>query len=524
MLSYTAYSEYIENRMAKLYTAVLLPEKGGKFPVIVRRTPYIDAFENYTDADYESEALGEHKNWLKRGYAVVIQHCRGRGKSSGDCVPYINEREDSRSLYDWIRKQNFYNGEIFLWGSSYPCSVHYTAAPYGDDIKGAYFGVQDTERYNICYRNGFFKKALHGNWYTTMYKAKLKPQKNYTMKTFDMLPLSDFTKTVFGESIADFDDMLKAPKRDDPFWNTRAGGSDARGATDNINFPVLFNDGFYDIYTGGMFDMWNSMSKESKARSAFIVSPYDHGDSCDAANSIVFPNGKREEAFGAEYDLDWFDYLRGVREKSPVEQGKVTYYRLFENKWAADDFSSGEEKLNLVLGKETATYTYNPFDPPSFRGGLSAAFGGAMFQDKPYSRYDIVSVYTEPFEKDVFVKGKMSARLTVSSDAEDTCFYVRVSLTKEQGDYGLRDDITSLCHQLGDYTPNSEVTLDFNFDEHAFLIKKGERLRIDIASADNDHYVRHTNNKGLFSEQTTAKIAHNTVCLSKSVLTLPTEK
>ena len=64
---------------------------------------------------------------------------------------------------------------------------------------------------------------------------------------------------------------------------------------------------------------------------------------------------------------------------------------------------------------------------------------------------------------------------------------------------------------------------DFDFDEHAFLIKKGERLRVDIASADNEHYVRHTNQKGLYSEQTTAKIARNTVCLDKSTLTLPIE-
>ena len=68
----------------------------------------------------------------------------------------------------------------------------------------------------------------------------------------------------------------------------------------------------------------------------------------------------------------------------------------------------------------------------------------------------------------------MSARLNVKSDCEDTCFYVRVSIEKEQGDYGLRDDITSLCYQLGDYKPNTVAEVDFDFDEHAFLIKKGE--------------------------------------------------
>ena len=115
----------------------------------------------------------------------------------------------------------------------------------------------------------------------------------------------------------------------------------------------------------------------------------------------------------------------------------------------------------------------------------------------------------------------MSARLSVKSDCEDTCFYVRVSIEKEKGDYGLRDDISSLCYQLGEYKPGSGVELNFEFDEHAFLIEKGERLRIEISSSDNEHYVRHTNQKGLYSEQTTAKIDHNTVYLHDSYLRLP---
>ena len=182
------------------------------------------------------------------------------------------------------------------------------------------------------------------------------------------------------------------------------------------------------------------------------------------------------------------------------------------------------ETMQLTLGKEAVTYLYNPYDAPGFQGGLSCNFGGTVFQNPPNSRSDILSIYTEPFAKDTFVKGKMSASLRVASDCEDTGFYVRISLEKEQGDYGLRDDITSLVYQLGDYTPGSQVDLKFTFDEHAFLIQKGERLRIDIASADDEHYVNHTNQKGLYSEQTMAKVARNTVYLQESKLMLPVEQ
>ena len=118
----------------------------------------------------------------------------------------------------------------------------------------------------------------------------------------------------------------------------------------------------------------------------------------------------------------------------------------------------------------------------------------------------------------------MALSLTVRSDCEDTCFYARISLDKPEGALGLRDDITQISNITGNYVPGKEITLLLSFDEHCFLIKKGERLRVDISSSAASLYVRHTNQKGLFSSQTTAKVTHNTVILDRSVLTIPCEK
>jgi predicted acyl esterase len=519
-MEHTAHFKYLISKNTRLFTVIILPCENGRFPCVVVRTPYVEAFEELSEHECCQKYLKEYREWLEHGYAIVLQHCRGKGKSDGEFIPYINERDDTRALYDWIRKQPFYNGELFLKGTSYLSSVHLCAAPFDDDIKGALFGIQDSERYNICYRNGFFKKGLHGDWYAHIYKLKSKLNKNYTNDSFEILPLSDFTQTAFGEPSADFDEMLASPNPTDAFWQTHNGGADARGATEDIRFPLLLTTGFYDIYTGGIFDMWNKLSNDIKSKSALVVSPYDHHDKYDEVLGLHFPNGTRREQFGTHYDIQWFDHIRGKCD-SPIETGKVTYYSIFENLWHTDDFDTAKSTVCLPLGETALTYTYDPLNAPRFQGGLCCNFGGGLFQDKPNLREDIITVYTLPFENDTFVKGKMSAALCVSSDCEDTCFYVRISIEKEQGDYGLRDDITSLCYQLGDYVPNTEVELNFRFDEHSFLIRKGERLRIDIASADAAHYVRHTNQKGLYSKQTTTKIARNTVYLQNSSITLP---
>ena len=176
------------------------------------------------------------------------------------------------------------------------------------------------------------------------------------------------------------------------------------------------------------------------------------------------------------------------------------------------------------MGEETVSYRYDPHDPASFKGGLSANFGGNYWQDPPNLRQDIITLYTPEFREDTFVKGKMRAQLKVKSDCEDTCFYMRIMLCKKEGDYGLRDDINQISNFCEEYVSNSEILMDFSFDDHAFVIQKGERLRIDISSSAFPHYVRHTNRKGLFSAQTETKVAHNTVILKDSYLEIPVEK
>ena len=511
---------YLEVPGAELFTVVCLPQENGAFPTVIMRLPYVDAEESLTEAEICQNALNEYRPWLAHGYAVVFQHCRGRGKSSGDCIPYINEREDGLHLQEWIRKQPFYNGELYLYGRSYKASVHFVTAPFARDIKGAVLEAQDCERYNCNYRNGFYKIGLHGGWYVGMYKHKSMPCKNYTAENFHMLPLSDFSQKIFGEKAEDFDEILRRPNREDPFWRTRFGGGEAHEAIKHANIPILLVTGYYDIYTGGVFDMWNSLDAATKSKSALAVHPFDHGGK-EETQPINFENGNIKKVF-EDFPVKWCDSVRG-RCEPQFPKGKVTYYKTFAGKWCCDDFATAVKYQRFGFGAGAVSYVYDPDDPATFKGGLSANFKGTAWQDPPHQRKDIITIYTPEFAQDTFVKGKIRAKMKVKSDCEDTCFYLRLSLCKPEGDYGLRDDINQISNFCADYVPNTEVWMDFSFDEHAFVVQKGEKLRIDISSSAFPHYVRHTNNKGLFSEQTTTKRAVNTVILNDSYIEIPVD-
>ena len=513
MAHHIAY-HYLKHDNEDFFTVVLLPEKNGKFPTVVCRSPYVKDTVDMPEEAVAQAYYDQMKHWLTRGYAVLYQHCRGQGKSTGAFVPYIHEREDGLAFRAWIRRQSFYNGELFLLGGSYTASLHYSTAPFENDVKGAVLEVQDSERYRLWYRNGQMRKG-HANWHFSLYKDKCYASKSFGMRSFSELPLKGLSERIFGECAEDFEQMLEASSPSHEFWRTRFGGCETKDAVADADIPILLTTGYNDFYVGGLFKMWERMSEQTKEKSALLVSPYNHGDGYNSEQGVLFPNGQRRQAFGEDYPIAWFD---NIRKGSPIpyKKGVITYYRAFENRWESDFYGTPTKMLTLPLGDRAISFDYDPLHPPAFREeGLVAE----DLQERP----DIVSVCTAPFEKDTFVKGQMRIKLTVESDCPDTSFYVRISIKKNSYTYVLRHDITSLCYQLGDYSAGSEVELDFCFDEYAFLIKQGECLRVDISSTDDNGYVCHTNKKGPYYLQTNADKAKNKIHLDKSWLLLPVE-
>ena len=355
----------------------------------------------------------------------------------------------------------------------------------------------------------------HANWHFGLYKNNSPESKRFSMRSFAELPLNNLSERALGERAEDFEQMLCARFPSHKFWNTRYGGQDARDAVANANIPILLTTGYNDFYVGGIFRMWNEMDSRTKSKSALLVSPYNHGDGYDGSCGQSFPSGKRTEQFGEQYKVDWFDH---VRKGTPItyEKGVITYYRDFENRWESDFYKKPTELIKTVLGDKPLSFDYDPLSPTAF--ACEGCFATEANSEKEYIR-----ICTKPLDRDVFIKGQMQAVLTVSSSCADTSFYVRVSIKKDGYTYVLRHDITSLSYQLGSYLENEAVKIKFCFDEYAFLLKKGERLQVDIASTDDNTYVSHTNHIGEYYLQTDTKIATNTVCLGDSYLLIPIE-
>jgi putative CocE/NonD family hydrolase len=82
----------------RLATDVYVPDGAGPFPAILERTPYGRAHLRRTEKSVaeptplDGPALAAR--FTARGYAVVLQDCRGRHGSEGRFVKYLSDADD----------------------------------------------------------------------------------------------------------------------------------------------------------------------------------------------------------------------------------------------------------------------------------------------------------------------------------------------------------------------------------------------------------------------------------------------
>jgi predicted acyl esterase len=96
----------------RLATDVYLPDGPGPFAAVLVRLPY-DKNGRYCWMPF----LAGHV--ISRGYAFVPQDVRGRFRSEGDPVAFVNEVPDGYDTIEWITRQSWSNGAVGMWGDSY---------------------------------------------------------------------------------------------------------------------------------------------------------------------------------------------------------------------------------------------------------------------------------------------------------------------------------------------------------------------------------------------------------------------
>ena len=113
-----------------LATDVYRPAGDGPYPVLLERTPYDKSAPSRSErtaaiAKPRTRAEVAHY-FVRHGYAIVYQDCRGRYKSEGRFTKYLSEAADGYDCLAWLLRQSWCNGRIGTFGLSY--AAHTQAA------------------------------------------------------------------------------------------------------------------------------------------------------------------------------------------------------------------------------------------------------------------------------------------------------------------------------------------------------------------------------------------------------------
>src|SRR5690606_25178233 len=100
------------------------PEGDGPWPVLLTRTPYGrgDVFQTQFILNMQ------FADAVSAGFVVVAQDIRGRGESTGEFIPFVDEEGDAHDTLDWIVAQDFSDGRVAMFGASYVGATQWLAA------------------------------------------------------------------------------------------------------------------------------------------------------------------------------------------------------------------------------------------------------------------------------------------------------------------------------------------------------------------------------------------------------------
>ncbi len=412
-----------------LAATVIRPKGAGKWPVILKRTPYGRA----------ADLIGMEA-YAKRGYVVVGQDTRGKGDSGGAFDPFNTDVADGKDTLDWIVAQDWCDGNIGMIGASYGGLVQWSAAVTGHPaLKCIVPQVSPPEpTKNIPWNNGnFFLMA--SVWWARIVDAKDADLNQVSAPLTGLgglaeLPLSSVEDKVLGRNVPFFDS-----------WIGRDEAREWRGAyttaqVSRVKIPVLHISGTWDGDGVGTALHYQALAR-SGGNQWLVFGPWEH------AFNVNTKVGDQDYGPGSVIDLDsvylrFFDtHLKGMSAKWE-SQPRVSFFVTGANKWwnGAAWPAPGSTHKTWFLGSKGGDPVI--FGHKAETGPLSYPYrpGGAKSPDTvtPMDSSDAVLTISDsdaknglafvssPLERAMTIVGPVEVELRVSTTGRDASFYATV--------------------------------------------------------------------------------------------------
>ena len=514
-----------------LSTDIYRPQQQNKVPVVLVRTPY-----NKNDESEVEAAI----YFATRGYAAVVQDCRGRYDSDGEWEPFVNEPTDSYDTQTWCGTQPWSNGKVGTRGASYVALTQIISAPLRNPyLKAMAPNVGFSNLYhNWVYTGGAFQLAFNLRWGAVQMSARTDqvrylwmPREQHFEQLFQQLPLNNTGLNT--DQRYDFYQEWIRQSAYGPYWESLGN---VEKDYSQFDVPSYGLGGWYDVFLQGTLNnimgvKEHGYSETARRAQKVLIGPWTHNTGDHGSERCT-----GEMDFGPEVLCDlraeecrWYDYwLKGI-DNGIAEEPPVRVFVMGTNRWkTADDWpipgtrflsyflhSAGNAASNRGDGSLDTTpartephdsFLYDPADPVPTVGGstccsedVTPVSMGPRDQRPVQWRADVLVYTSSPLTSALEVAGPIKVVLWAASSAPDTDFTAKLvdvypdgrAINIAQGI--IRARYRNSFSEPALMTPGTIYKFEIDCWSSANCFLPGHCIRVEISSSNFPQFDRNPN-------------------------------
>ena len=495
----------------ELSADVYRPDRPGRFPCILNRTPYLKSSAGTAEFG---------KYFAAHGYAFVAVDVRGRGDSAGLFVPYRNEGRDGYDSIEWCATQAWSTGRVGTIGGSYNGKNQWLAAVEQPPHLTTMIAMVSPSDPFVEFPLGE-PIPLEASWYFFTSGHVLQ---NLEAVDWDKLnwhlPLVTIDEAS-GRTMPAWRELFDHPQLD-AYWEAER----YQNKFDRVQVPVLHISGWYDDEQVGTplnyIGMTTHGSKSVRTSQHLLMGPWPHGiNSKSKLGDVDF--GPTAIIDLKKTMLRWYDAWMKDMDNGVKSEPPVRVFVMGANHWADEQewplaraqftdfyFHSGGRANTLdgdgqlstdAPGAEKADkFVYDPANPAPFITDPSFAQIGGPDDYRAIERRDDVLVYTsKPVTADTEVCGPIKVTLYAATSAKDTDFTAKLIDVWENGfAERLSDGIVRARFRNGmskQELAQPGAVHEYHIDawNTCEMFKVGHRIRLEISSSAFPKYSRNLN-------------------------------
>ncbi len=511
---------------------VYRPDAAGRFPALLRRTPY---------SKNSDGSPARFRRLSAQGYVVVVQDTRGRYASDGVAVPH-DEAADGYDTVEWVAALPYVDGKVGMYGGSYLATTQLMAASLAPPHLAAIAPSSSySNRYDMVFQGGAF--YLSDGLYWNLGQAAdvrrraagasfedrdgpigltREERRKVREELLWQMPLASMEALGIKDLAPGYFQMLAHPSYD-TFWETY----DIASRHGSFETPALHVTGWYDTLLRGTLENFSGLRSNARTERAregqrLVVGPWTHSGPTLESTSIG------EVEFGPDAGLDygqlllrWYDHWLRDGDASVMDTAPVRIFVMGTNRWpdeaewplsrarpvryylhssghAAERVGDGVLSTDAPAGEPPDRYLYDPADPvpTGTAGGYSRAPADPSEME---TRPDVLVYTSAALEQDLEVTGYIELMLWISSSAPDTDFTGKlIDVAPDGTARTLTDGIARARYRNGKTSPEllspgvpARLRIDLLATSNVFL--RGHRIRLEISSSNFPRFDRNPN-------------------------------